>query len=48
MEENRIDVVRKELLLACLEKYPDLEWAEWERETLGKDNWGSIVKSPSA
>ena len=39
MEENRIDVVRKELLLACLEKYPDLEWAEWEKETLGKDNW---------
>ncbi|MHA1263534.1 MAG: hypothetical protein ACTSSA_15915 [Candidatus Freyarchaeota archaeon] len=40
MKENRIDVVRKELLLACLEKYPDLEWAEWERETLGEDNWG--------
>jgi hypothetical protein len=31
--------VRKELLSACLEKYPNLEWAKWKREILGEDNW---------
>jgi len=39
MDENRIELVRKELLLACLERYPDLESAEWARETLGEDKW---------
>jgi hypothetical protein len=40
MQESRIDAVRKELLLACLEKYPDLEWASWKKRVVGEGDWG--------